>query len=134
FADLRMQFPQSVLLLAGEGREKASLQALVRQLGLEAVVKFPGFVSDVESVYAATDLFVFPSHQEPLACAMLSAMAYGLPVVAFDRGGNPEAIEDSKNGLLVKELDPKALAAALARLVARPEEAARLGRAARETV
>jgi glycosyltransferase involved in cell wall biosynthesis len=134
FAQLRAQFPQCVLLLAGEGREKAGLQALVRQLRLEDVVKFPGFVSDVESVYAATDLFVFPSHQEPLACAMLSAMAYGLPVVAFDRGGNPEAIEDGQNGLLVKELDPAPLAAAIARLVAYPDEATRLGWAARETV
>jgi glycosyltransferase involved in cell wall biosynthesis len=122
------------LLIAGDGREKASLQALAMQLQLEAAVNFPGFVSDVESVYAATDLFVFPSHHEPLACAMLSAMAYGLPVVAFHRGGNPEAIEDGKNGLLVKELDPTALAAALARLVAHPEDAARLGQAARETV
>ena len=102
-AQLRAQFPQCVLLLAGAGPEQARLQTLVRQLGLDGVVKVPGFVSDVESVYAATDLFVFPSHQEPLACAMLSAMAYGLPVVTFDRGGNPEAIEDGKNGLLVKE-------------------------------
>jgi glycosyltransferase involved in cell wall biosynthesis len=133
-AELRAQFPPCVLLLAGEGREKASLQLLVRELGLEDVVKFPGFVPDVESVYAATDLFVFPSHQEPLACAMLSAMAYGLPVVAFDRGGNPEAIEDGKNGLLVRTLDTRALAAAMARLLARPNEAARLGSAARETV
>jgi glycosyltransferase involved in cell wall biosynthesis len=133
-ADLRARFPQCVLLLAGEGREQANLQALVRQLRLEDVVKFPGFVPDVESVYAATDLFVFPSHQEPLACAMLSAMAHGLPVVAFARGGNPEAIEDGKNGLLVKELDPGALAAAIARLVAHPDEATRLGSAARETV
>jgi len=134
FADLRAQFPQCVLLLAGEGREQANLQALVRQLHLEDFVKFPGFVSDVESVYAATDLFVFPSHQEPLACAMLSAMAHGLPVVAFARGGNPEAVEDGKNGLLVKELDPSALAAAIARLVVHPDEATRLGQAACETV
>jgi glycosyltransferase involved in cell wall biosynthesis len=133
-ADLRAQFPQCVLLLAGEGREQANLQALVRQLRLEDVVKFPGFVSDVESVYAATDLFVFPSHQEPLACAMLSAMAHGLPVVAFARGGNPEAIVDGKNGLLVKELDPSALAAAIARLVEHPDKATRIGSAARETV
>jgi glycosyltransferase involved in cell wall biosynthesis len=134
FAELHTQFPQCVLLIAGEGPEKASLQAFVRQLHLEEVVKLPGFVPDVESVYAATDLFVFPSHHEPLACAMLSAMAYGLPVVAFDRGGNPEAIVDGENGLLVKELDPIALAGALARLVAHPDEAARLGRAARQTV
>ena len=134
FADLRAQFPQCVLLLAGEGPEQPRLQALVRELGLDGVVKFPGFVSDVDSVYAATDLFVFPSHQEPLACAMLSAMAHALPVVAFARGGNPEAVEDGQNGLLVKELDPNALAAAIARLVAHPDEATRLGRAARETV
>jgi glycosyltransferase involved in cell wall biosynthesis len=133
-ADLRAQFPQCVLLLAGEGPEKASLQALARQLGLEGIVKFPGFISDVESVYAATDLFVFPSHQEPLACAMLSAMAYGLPVVAFARGGNPEALEDGKNGLLVKDLDSGQLAHAIARLLANPAEARRLGDAARETV
>jgi glycosyltransferase involved in cell wall biosynthesis len=134
FAELRSQFPQCVLLLAGEGQEKTNLQALVRELRLEDVVKFPGFVADVESVYAATDLFVFPSHQEPLACAMLSAMAYGLPVVAFNRGGNPEAIEDGKNGLLVKDLDPAPLAAAIASLVAHPDEATRLGQAACETV
>lgn len=134
FAQLRAQFPQCVLLLAGEGPEKAGLQALVRQFRLEEVVKFPGFISDVESVYVATDLFVFPSHQEPLACAMLSAMAHGLPVVAFDRGGNPEAIENGKNGLLVKELEPASLAGAIARLVECPDEATRLGQAARETV
>jgi glycosyltransferase involved in cell wall biosynthesis len=97
-------------------------------------VKFAGFVPDVESVYAATDLFVFPSHQEPLAVAMLSAMAYGLPVVAFARGGNPEALADGKNGLLVNELDAGALAAAIARLLTNPAEARHLGEAARETV
>lgn len=134
FAELRAQFPQCALLIAGDGPEMPSLKSLAAELRLEDSVKFPGFVSDVESVYAATDLFVFPSHHEPLACAMLSAMAYGLPVVAFDRGGNPEAIEDGGNGLLVKELDPAALAAALSLLVAHPEQAARLGRAARDTV
>ena len=133
-ADLRAQFPECVLLLAGEGPEKTSLQSLVRELRLEGKVLFPGFVPDVESVYDATDLFVFPSHQEPLAVAMLSAMACGLPVVAFARGGNPEAIEDGKNGLLVMDLDSGALARAIARLVSNPAEAHRLGEVARETV
>lgn len=133
-AELRPRFPHVVLLLAGEGPEKANLQALARQLGIENIVRFAGFVPDVESVYAATDVFVFPSHQEPLACAMLSAMAYALPLVAFARGGNPEAVIDAKNGLLVGELDAGALAAAIARLLANPDEARRLAKAARETV
>jgi L-malate glycosyltransferase len=133
-AELRAQFPQIVLLLAGDGPEKQNLQALARQLGVHEVVKFPGFVRDVEGVYAATDLFVFPSHQEPLACAMLSAMANSLPVVAFARGGNPEAIHDGINGLLVRDLDSHALASAISCLLANLAEASRLGEAARETV
>jgi glycosyltransferase involved in cell wall biosynthesis len=133
-AGIRAQFPQCVLLLAGEGREQARLQALARELRIDDIVKFPGFVADVQSVYAATDIFVFPSHQEPLAVAMLTAMAYGLPLVAFARGGNPEAVVDGKNGLLVQELDAAALGAAIARLLSNPLEAQRLGDAARETV
>ncbi len=133
-ADLRAQFPQSVLLLAGEGPEQSKLQELVWQLHLEGVVKFPGFVFDIESVYAATDLFVFPSHEEPLGSSLLSAMGHGLSVVAIARGGIPEVVEDGRNGVLVKDLDPGALAAAIARLLSNPAEARRLGEAARETI
>jgi L-malate glycosyltransferase len=134
FAKLLPQFPKCVLLLPGEGPEKNKLQDTVRGLGLEAAVKFPGFVPDVDSVYAATDLFVFPSHEEPLGSSLLSAMAHGLPVVAFSRGGVPEVVEDGKNGLLVKDLDPVALSTAIARLVSNPAEARRLGETARENI
>jgi glycosyltransferase involved in cell wall biosynthesis len=133
-ADLRTQFPQCVLLLAGEGPEQVRLRDLVRHLRLDGIVKFPGFVSDIESVYAATDLFVFPSHEEPLGSALLSAMAHGLPVVALSRGGIPEVVEDGRNGVLVKEVDPGALAAATARLLSNPANARRLGEAARATI
>ena len=106
----------------------------MQRLGLEAAVKFPGFVPDIESVYAATDLFVFPSHEEPLGSSLLSAMAHGLPVVAFARGGVPEVVEDGKNGLLVKDLDPIALSTAIARLLSNPAEARRLGEMARKNI
>ena len=133
-ANLRVKFPECVLLLPGDGPEKNKLQEVVRQLRLETVVKFPGFVSDIETVYAATDLFVFPSHEEPLGSSLLCAMARELPVVAVARGGVPEVVEDGKNGLLVKELDPVVLAAAIARLLANPTEARCLGEVARETI
>jgi glycosyltransferase involved in cell wall biosynthesis len=133
-AKLRATFPECVLLLPGEGPEKTNLREVVEYLRLEDVVKFPGFVSDIESVYAATDLFVFPSQEEPLGSSLLAAMAHGLPAVAFARGGIPEVVEDGKNGLLVKDLDPVALANAIARLLSNPAEARRLGNAARETI
>lgn len=134
FAKLLPQFPKCVLLLPGEGPEKNELHELVRRLGLEAAVKFPGFLPDVESVYAASDLFCFSSHEEPLGSSLLSAMAHGLPVVAFARGGVPEAVEDGKNGLLVKDLDSIALSTAIARLLSNPAEARRLGEAARKNI
>jgi glycosyltransferase involved in cell wall biosynthesis len=134
FADLRAKFPECVLLLPGEGRRKPRLEELVKSFRLEGVVRFPGFVPDIESVYAATDLFVFPSHEEPLGSSLLSAMAHGLPVVAFARGGVPEVLADGNNGFLVTELDPLALSAAIVRLLSNPAEARQLGSAARNTI
>jgi glycosyltransferase involved in cell wall biosynthesis len=134
FAELRGQFPKCVLLLAGDGPEKLKLEGLVRQLGLDAYVRFPGFVPDVENIFAATDIFVFPSHEEPLGSSLLSAMAYGLPVVAIARGGVPEVVENNTNGLLVKDLESATFAEATARLLTNATEAQRLGDAGRETI
>ena len=133
FAKLRGQFPECVLLLRGEGPELASLQSLARKLHVADAVKFLPSSIDIEIIFAATDVFAFPSHEEPLGSALLAAMAYGLPVVAIARGGIPEVVEDGKDGLLVKDLDPETFSAALARLVEHPDESSRLGRAARVT-
>jgi glycosyltransferase involved in cell wall biosynthesis len=56
-----------------------------------------------------------------------------LPVVAIARGGIPEAVDHGKNGVLVNDLESGAFSSAVARLLGRPEEAARMGQAARET-
>src|SRR4029077_5224983 len=87
-----------------------------------------------ELMFAVMDVFVFPSHEEPLGSALLAAMAHDLPVIAIAHGGIPEVVEDGKNGVLLKDLDPEAFASAIARLIAHPEEATRLGRNAREKV
>ena len=102
----RPQFPGCVLLLCGEGPEQARLQELARQLGLHDAVRFAGPVTDLQKVFAAMDVFAFPSHEEPLGSVLLAAMAQGLPVAAIGRGGIPEIVENGKNGLLVNSLDP----------------------------
>jgi glycosyltransferase involved in cell wall biosynthesis len=133
FAKLRGQFPECVLLLRGEGPESASLQSLARMLQVDGAVKFLPSSTEIENVFAAMDLFAFPSDAEPLGSALIAAMAHGLPIVAIARGGIPEAVEDGKNGLLMKDLDLESFSNALARLIAHPEGASRLGKAARET-
>jgi glycosyltransferase involved in cell wall biosynthesis len=133
FAKLRAQFPECILLLRGEGPELSKLQALARRLHVAGAVKFSPPTIEIEAPFAAMDIFAFPSHEEPLGSALLAAMAHGLPVAAIARGGIPEVVENEKNGLLVKDLGPEAFASAIARLVAHPDEADGLGRAARET-
>jgi L-malate glycosyltransferase len=134
FAKLSAQFPGCILLLCGEGPERARLEELAHELQVFNVVKFAGPVSEIREGFAAMDVFAFPSHAEPLGSALLAAMAHGLPVAAIGRGGIPEVVDDGKNGLLVNSLDPDALAAALAGLFASPEEARRLGKAAHATI
>jgi L-malate glycosyltransferase len=133
FAKLRAEFPECILLLRGEGPELATLQSLARNLNVDGAVKFLSSSIDIETMFAAMDIFAFPSHEEPLGSALLAAMAHALPVVAIARGGIPEAVDHGKNGLLVKALEPGEFSSAIARLVAHSDEATRLGRAARET-
>jgi glycosyltransferase involved in cell wall biosynthesis len=134
FAKLRGVLPGCILLLCGAGPEQSRIQELARQLQIFDALKFADPIAEIREVFAALDVFVFPSHEEPLGSALLAAMAHGLPVVAIGRGGIPEVLEGGKNGLLVNSLDPDALAAAIAVPLANPEAAHLLGEVARETI
>ena len=122
------------LLLAGDGPSRPRLEALARELRVADSVRFAGFVENVSEVYAALDVFLFPSLAEPLGSSLLVALANGLPTVALARGALPEVITDSENGLLVDGPDPAAFAAAVTRILKDPSLAARLSFAARRTI
>jgi glycosyltransferase involved in cell wall biosynthesis len=134
FAAMRRTAPHCRLLLAGDGPLRAPLEAQARAARLLPDVLFAGFVEEIDSVYAACDVFVFPSLSEGAGTSLLSAMANALPVVALARGGVTEIVEDGSNGLLVQEASPAALAAAATRLLADGELAQKLAEAARLTV
>ncbi len=134
FAAIRREAPHSRLLLAGDGPLRAPLEVQARVARLLPDVRFAGFVEEIDSVYAACDVFVFPSLSEGAGTSLLSAMAHALPVVALARGGVTEIVRDAENGLLVQEASPAALAAAATRLLANGELARKLGEAARQTV
>jgi len=128
------KFPQTKLLMVGDGPMKSELQGLVRKLGLESNVIWVPFPDCLPALLACVDLQVHSSIYEGLPMAILSGMAAGLPIVTTDVGGVSEVIENGKTGFLVPPKDPAALAEGLLLVMSRPELAQRLGAAARKSV
>lgn len=134
FAIVSRQAPRARLILAGDGPERAKLEAQVRARGVEDRVMFLGYRSDVLPLYGAADISVLPSHSEGSPNALLEAMGAGLPSVATRVGGVPEIATDGETALLVPSAQPQDLARAILRLIGDPALAARLGRAAVDVV
>jgi glycosyltransferase involved in cell wall biosynthesis len=133
-AEVRKVFPDARLLLAGDGPTRHDLEKLTAELHLNSAVIFAGFVRDVESVYAALDVFLLPSFFEAFNNSLLAAMAYEIPSIAFARGALPEIIEDGKNGLLVSGPDVSEIAAAIKNILGDKPFAHALGTAGRQRV
>jgi glycosyltransferase involved in cell wall biosynthesis len=125
------QLPGARAAIAGRGEEESSLRNLAGELGLSDRFHLLGLRDDVDTVFAAGDVFVQPSLSEGLPLAVLEAMAAGLPVVATRVGGIAEAVEDGCTGHLVPPADPERLAGALRLTLELPDRGAALGAAGR---
>jgi len=140
-AQVQKQIPDVLLLVAGEGPERASLERLARSLNLEAHVRFLGTLSQeqLRRYYSAADVFLMagrktPGDVEGFGLVFLEANACGTPVVGARVGGVPDAIRDGETGLLVPPDDPGATAAAVTRLLTNPDLAEEMGKRGRERV
>jgi glycosyltransferase involved in cell wall biosynthesis len=125
------QLPSAHLSIAGEGPERAALEALARELGVAQRVAFLGWRGDTAALLAAAEVFVCSSRHEPLGNIVLEAWSAGRPVVALASQGPLELIADGVDGVIVPATDPGALATAIARLLDDPARAAALGAAGR---
>jgi glycosyltransferase involved in cell wall biosynthesis len=120
------------LLVIGDGDTDGSIRSLFSS-GESVGIHFIGHTSDVGKYLAASDCFVFPTWHENLSNALLEAMAYGLPAIATDVGGNTEVLAEG-GGILVPPHDPHGLAEAIGSLIDEPELLRSLGRRARATI
>ena len=112
-------FPGVLFLMVGrDSGTMEATKACVRKREIEGSVRFVGSRTDVPDLLRASDLFVHPSREEGFSNAILEAMAAGLPVVACDVGGNPEAVVDGETGRLVPPQDPERFAGAMMELIA----------------
>jgi glycosyltransferase involved in cell wall biosynthesis len=134
-AHLRAEHANCHLLIVGDGPDRTKLEALARQLGLEAVTHFLGHVEPAGSVLRdATDIAISPARDEGFGLTVIEAGAFGLPVVATDTPGMREILIDRETGLIVPIEDIPGLAHAIRTLIDDPALRRRLGVAARESV
>lgn len=103
--------------MIGEGPELDDMKRICKGYGLEDVVSFEGFQSNVPEWLASADVFALPSLYEYHSIAILEAMRAGRAIVATTVGGNGESVKDKEHGLLVPPHDAEALADSLERLI-----------------
>ncbi|MGC4749551.1 glycosyltransferase family 4 protein [Micromonospora sp. DT201] len=141
--EIRRRVPDAALLIVGGGPYRATLEKLARQTGVERDVVFTGSVPSVElpAHYAAGDVYAMPCRTrnrgldvEGLGIVYLEASATGLPVVAGDSGGAPDAVREGETGYVVRGRDVAQLADRVARLLADRDLARQLGAAGRTWV
>jgi glycosyltransferase involved in cell wall biosynthesis len=112
--------PDVTLAIAGEGPERAALEAQTRSLRLDGRVRFLGALARdaVLELFRAADASLLSSSWENLPHTVLESLAVGTPVIATAVGGVPEVLHDGENGILVPPNDADALAAAVRRFFA----------------
>jgi len=105
--------PAPVLVLVGDGSERATLERSVSELGMGDSVRFVGWRSDIERITRAFTLFSMSSHSEGTSVSLLEAMSAGLCPVVTNVGGNAAVLGAELQHRLVPPANPDALAAAL---------------------
>lgn len=122
------------LLIAGDGPMRPTLEARIRELGLEGRVRLAGYATDVRGLMAAADIFVLPSLTEGTPMALLEAMGMELPVLCTSVGEVPRIVSPA-SGVLVPPGSATALARGLEQLLdAGPAARLGMGLAGREHV
>jgi glycosyltransferase involved in cell wall biosynthesis len=111
----------AVLVVLGEGPERAGLERLARDLGVDRRVFLLGRVPDVAAWLERAQVFVHPARWEGFGLGVLEAMLAALPVVAANVSSLPELVVDGETGLLVPPNDATALARGIADALERPE-------------
>ncbi len=103
--------PDLHLTSVGDGPDLAECKREAVALGVSERITFRGFLpkEEVEGLYEAHDLFVFPSFREPMGTVFFEAMRWGLPIIAT-RAGGPAAIFQSGGAILVEPADPRGFA------------------------
>ena len=118
------RFPDVDLVLAGDGDEAEGVRSWIAENGMAGRIKLPGYVNGPEKARLLLDasIFILPSYfPEGLPNAMLEAMAAGTVLIVSNVGGIGEVARSPENGIVLEEISPHTVAAALERVLVDPD-------------
>lgn len=129
FAEFHNKYPEYELYIYGKGPKEKNIKALVRSIGLESSVHFPGFVDNLIYEIKDAEIYVSTSNFEGISNSMIEAMAMGLAVICTDCpvGGARMMIKNGVNGILIQVGDKNELSEQMKQLAMRPELRNNLG-------
>jgi glycosyltransferase involved in cell wall biosynthesis len=133
FAQVVPERPDWELRIYGDGSQRAELERLIAELGLNGSVRLMGATSDIGEELARASVFALSSRFEGFGMVLVEAMSKGVPVVSFDCPRGPsEIVDDGVDGVLVPNGDVDALASALVELTGDEQRRRSLGAAGLE--
>lgn len=133
-AIIKEQVPDLKVLLAGNGPDDKMLKDLTNELGLNDIVRFLGYRTDLERVVPMANLVVSCSYREGMPLNIIEAMLCARPIIASHNRGHNELIEEGVTGYLYDMLDEKMLADYIMQIVRNPEQAREFGEKAYKKV
>lgn len=116
------KYPQTMLIIVGEGSLRPLLERQIDDLGLSQHIVLTGYRKDPEKYLKAFDVLVSASLKEGLPYTLLEAARARIPIIATAVGGTPEILFHEVHGLLVPPADTQALAGAIAFVIENPEK------------
>jgi glycosyltransferase involved in cell wall biosynthesis len=119
FRQVHSRFPNTELVMAGDGPERSLMEEYVRQHNLTGVVKFTGYLRGLDKgdILMNSDIFILPSYGEGLPIVLLEAMAAGLPIICTSVGGITDIFENGKNGILLSSVSAKRINEAVSTMI-----------------
>lgn len=121
FKIINDNFPNTKLIMVGDGPLEQDCIKLIDELGLKTKIDLAGYQNNSKTYYKMFDIFVLSSHYEGLPYALLEAMSMGIPSVGTNVVGIKDLIISGKTGYLAEEEDYNGLADAVIKLLKKPE-------------
>ncbi len=135
FAELRKEFPDLRLVIAGEGPERQRLECMIREMGLKGI-ELRGHVhrDEMPALFAEADVFVHPATMDQWPQSLNEAMAAGVPVVVSPQSGVSQTLLAVGEELLMPEIDVSAFCSALLSLLQEPSKMSAMAKAAENKI